>query len=350
MRPVYVAGVAAVTALGFDWRGLGEALQRGAAAFSPSLQLAASHGAVAASEVPSIPAQIDVDGRARKLMSHPARLAAVALRLALQDAAWPPAVRQELAFYLGVGASGASMTELTAMLDASIKDHEFSLPLFGKDGLAACNPLFAFQLMNNFTLCHGAILNDTGGPNSAFYSRGTGTVAALAEALWLVESSECDYAVAGGADSALHPVTYAQLDSAIDAVPGEGAGMLALSGQRDGALAVLRAAVFHSARAWQRDAQLVRRLLREAGAVDSIILASSNAAANARLRDDVRAVFAHATIVDVCAGLGEALAATPALAWCAAIDLLRHGRCCDAAVLSAGPDGGIGMTVLRSCP
>ena len=211
MKDVYISGAAAVSALGFEWRGLGDAVLAGSPAFAPSLQLAGTHGEVLAAEVPPVPAGIDVDARSRKLMSHPARLAGVALRLALHDAAWPQAVREEIALYLGVGASGCAMDELNRMLSESIDEREFSQDQFGSEGLAACNPLFAFQLMNNFTLCHGAILNGTGGANGAFFSRGTGTVAALAEARWHIAAGECARALAGGADSALHPVTWAQL-------------------------------------------------------------------------------------------------------------------------------------------
>jgi hypothetical protein len=337
MRPVYIRGAAAVSGFGFGWHGLG-GMDGG---FAPSVQLAATHGAVMASEVPAIAAGIDVDARSRKLMSHPARLAAVALRLALNDTAWPPEGREDIALYLGVGASGCSMEELTRMLAASIEERQFSLERFGQAGLAACNPLFAFQLMNNFTLCHGAILNGTGGANGAFYSRGTGTLAALAEAHWLVASGECERALAGGADSALHPVTWAQLvrDGHVENgfVPGEGAGLLALSGSERGALATLERIQFHR--------RPVAGLLDDAGDADLVLLAPWGDAARARLHD---AAGKRAAVIDIGERLGDALAAAPALAWCAALDLLQGGAYRRAYVLSAGIDGGLGLAVLGS--
>jgi hypothetical protein len=331
VRQVYVSGAAAVSAWGFDWRGLA-----GCAGFAASGQLAPSHGEVMAAEVPPIPPAIDVDARARKLMAHPARLAAVALRLALRDARWSDAQREQAALYLGVGASGCSMDELTRMLAASIAERAFALERFGGAGLAACNPLFAFQLMNNFTLCHGAILNGTAGPNAAFYSRGTGTLAALGEAHWLLASGECASALAGGADSALHPVTWTQLDAAgypaRGLVPAEGAGLLALSACADGALATLDAVSFYSARAWQRDPGLLQHEARDDTCV---VLAPWGPEARARL--------GHPEALDLGPRLGEALAAAPALAWCVALDLIRLGRCRRAVVVSAGVDGGLGI-------
>src|SRR5262249_11982200 len=97
------------------------------------------------------------------------------------------------------------------LLDASIVDGTFSLARFGDRGLAACNPLLAFQLMNNFTMCHGAIFEGLGGPNGAVFSRGAGTIAAIAEAVYAVRSGDCDRAIAGGADAPTHPVTLAEL-------------------------------------------------------------------------------------------------------------------------------------------
>lgn len=336
MRQVYVCGAGAVSAFGFDWRALA-----GARGFSPSCQLAASHGSVMAAEVPAIPSALDVDARARKLMAHPARLAAVALRLALDDARWTAAQREQAALYLGVGASGCAMDELARMLVASIADHAFSLERFGGAGLAACNPLFAFQLMNNFTLCHGAILNGTGGPNGAFYSRGTGTLAALNEAHWLLACGECDTALAGGADSALHPVTWTQLDAAgypaRGLVPAEGAGLLALSACADGALATLDAVSFHSARAWERNPGLLQDY---SGDDTLVVLAAWGGQARARLGQ-------HGGF-DAGLRFGDALAAAPALAWCVALDLLRQGRWRRAVVVSAGIDGGLGIAQFGS--
>ncbi|HEX8615598.1 MAG TPA: beta-ketoacyl synthase N-terminal-like domain-containing protein [Telluria sp.] len=336
MRQVYISGAAAVSAFGFDWRGL--ASRKG---FAPGGQLLASHGAVMAAEVPPIPPQIDVDARARKLMAHPARLAAVALRLALDDAHWTAQQREQAALYLGVGASGCSMDELTRMLAASIVDHEFSIERFGGAGLAACNPLFAFQLMNNFTLCHGAILNGTKGPNGAFYSRGTGTVAALSEAHWLIKSGECGTALAGGADSALHPVTWTQLGAAgypaRGFVPAEGAGLLALSASADGALATLDAVSFHSARAWERNPGLTTTQARD----DTIVVI-------APWGSEARKRLGHDSALDVSLCFGDALAAAPALAWCVALDLVRMGRCRRAIVFSAGIDGGLGVAQFGS--
>jgi hypothetical protein len=350
---VYVQGAAAISAFGVDWRGLGAAVTTNSLALSPARQLADSHGSVIASEVAAIPLAIDVDARACKLMSYPARLNAVALRQVLHDTGWENG-RDEIAFYLGVGASGGSVAELTEMLRASIDEQIFSLERFGTAGLAACNPLFAFQLMNNFTLCHGAILHGIGGPNSAFYSRGNGTVAALSEAMHLVASGECERVLAGGADSALHPVTWAQLcrEGFVDEgfIPGEGAGLLALSRESDKALAELSQCEFHStAKLRSGAATLVSDIIQNfKPTVDDLVLLSAWGVPSRERLLQACKVSGVNNVIDVAACLGDALAAAPALAWVAALDLLVAGKAPRVLVLNAGIDGGLGCIVLRS--
>ncbi len=373
--PVYIVGAAALSAFGCGWRGLGQALLQQQPGFAPARQLAQSHGEVLASEVPPLPSGMDVEARARKLMAYPARLAAIALHQALLDAGWlspehKPAAAPEhkpaaadgfddIAMFLGVGASGAAMSELTAMLAASISAQQFCLQRFGSAGLAACNPLFAFQLMNNFTLCHGAILQGIGGANSAFYSRGTGTVAALAEAQYLLASGQAERALAGGADSALHPVSYDQLlrEGYVSQgwVPGEGAALLALSAQPKHALAQLGRVEFFSAQAWSDAsndalAQIRQRWLTAFKPSDVVVIAPWGAPAREQLLALCQLPASPACgFLDISCALGDALAASPALASTAALDLLGWPDCAGrmryqrAIILSCGIDGGLGL-------
>ncbi|HEU0029996.1 MAG TPA: beta-ketoacyl synthase N-terminal-like domain-containing protein [Kofleriaceae bacterium] len=271
---VPVIGLAALTGHGASWRGLGEAVLAGAPL------------AAAAVTPPPTPAL----ARARKMMSRGAELAALCLHELVRDATWP---RATAGYFLGVGASGGSLDDVIALLDASITDHEFSLARFGDRGLPACNPLLAFQLMNNFTLCHGAILEGIGGPNAALFSRGHGTHAALTEAIHAIAAGDCTHAIAGGADSALHPVTRSELArTGHTAPPAEAAALLALG---DGpALATVE--------------------LTDSPQDSDLVISV----------DDVARVF------------GETLAAAHALAWVAAVDLIVARRAERVTVMGSG--------------
>ncbi len=343
-RPrVAVVGAAAVSAFGLGWRGLGDAVLAGTPLRSTTHALAATHPGVEAAEVPPLPPAQDAgDGRQRKLMSRGARLAAVVMREALRDAHWSEG-REEIGAFLGVGASGGTMEELTAMLRASIEGGVLSMERFGREGLAACNPLFAFQLMNNFTLCHGAILEGVGGPNGAFFSRGAGTVRALREAVATVASGECERALAGGADSALHPVTWAELGreafTARGLVPGEGAGLLALSSRPE------EPALAHVERCEVLPREgLSRALAGGHGGVDLVLTAAWEPLLAETLGNEAVRLGLRAS--DTVRVLGEALAASPALAWAAAVELLVGGRARRVLVLSLGVDGEVGLVEL----
>lgn len=352
MRQVSIVGAAAVSPFGEGWRGLGRALAGGAA-------------------LPGVPPEVPLaSAKARKMMSRGAYLAARCLALLLREVGWSAAERARAGYFLGVGASGGSLDDVIALLDESIADGAFSPARFGAHGLGAVNPLLAFQLMNNFTLCHGAILEGIGGPNGALFSRGAGTTAALIEAVHAIRDEDCDHAVAGGADSALHPVTRAELARdgflARGLAPAEGGGLVALAAGAGGlaagramGLATIEgcgiASGAHGVAPGDEvpppAAAVIDEAVAAAGAAggelpELVVLAPWGPPAGEALRAWASAAAPGATIVDVSAGLGDALAASPALAWIAALDLLAAGRGRRALVLGAGTDGDVGAVVL----
>ncbi|HNN96126.1 MAG TPA: hypothetical protein PKI03_27820, partial [Pseudomonadota bacterium] len=161
--PVFLCGAGVLGAHGSGYAGLARAIAAGTRWARPSHQLAQSHPGTFAAEIDPLPEPADpAERRARSLMSRSAVLANLATQTCLRQAR-PSLPNCELGFYLGVGASGGGMDQLTAMLQASLKDGRLSWERFGDAGLRACNPLYAFSLMNNFTLCHSAILQGPAG-------------------------------------------------------------------------------------------------------------------------------------------------------------------------------------------
>ncbi len=357
---IYISGVGVLSAYGAGYAGLGRALLAGTCFLRPSLQLAQSHPGTLAAEVEPLPEAGDAgERRTRMQMSRSAILAYLSTRDCLQQAGFS-APRDDIGFYLGVGASGGSMEQLTAMLAASVEGGELSWPRFGEAGLRACSPLYAFQLMNNFTLCHSAILHGLGGPNAAFFSRGAGTVLALAEALCALAEGECRRALAGAADSAVHPVTFDELRrqgaTTAGLVPGEAAAVFALQREPAGALAqVEHCAVYPLAASTKDGDRLLSRSQLDAllppaafgGEAPALaILAASGPAERAFLHELLRQRAPTCRTLDLCAALGDSLAASPALAWAAAIDLLQAQQAERVLVLSLGLDGDLGVTVV----
>lgn len=365
-RAVAIAGAAAISRYGATWCGLSRALSDGA-------------------PLPGVPAETPLANpkarNARKMMSRGAYLAAAALAELMRDLGWSAEQREGAGYYLGVGASGGSLDDVTALLDASIVDGGFSTVAFGEHGLAACNPLLAFQLMNNFTLAHGAIFEGLGGPNGALFSRGSGTTAALIEAVHAIASGDCDRALAGGADSAIHPVTLAELAregfTARGLEAAEGAGLLALvdaaqlASEHAGSDAIdpaprsldvawhpnpmlVTGCAIASGRGSDLGATIADAVARAIGAstssatdVDVVVIAAWGPPAVDVSRSWARGHAPQARIVDS-AALGATLAAGPALGWIAALDLLAPGSAARRVlVIDAGVDGDAGAVVFE---
>jgi len=331
--PIAVVGAGAVCVAGVGRRALVDALLEGRALFAASRQLAGSHPGQIAGEIPAAAEEADpTPPRWHERASRAARLAATAARDALADADWT-GDREHTGFFLGVGASGGAISEIEALLRASVEAGKLSLAKMGSAGLAQCNPVGTFKTLHNFTLCTSAMLEGTGGPNAAFFSRGSGTYFALDEAGVAIGEGACTQALVGGADTALHPVTWAELVHAgrvgEGLVPGEGAAVLSLgSGRRP--LAVLEA--------WTLDP--ARELI--AGDADQVVIAGWGDPARLRLSALADARCPGAKRHDLTRTLGEGLAATPALAWVAAVELVARGVASRVAVLSEGLDGATG--------
>lgn len=349
--PIAIGAAAVVCPFGLEWRGLFQAMSAGPSRFGPLPLPPPFHQIEAAAIDDGLLAQSPVHRRELKKMSRSAHLAAIVTHRVLGDLD-PQVSPASMGFFLGVGASGATIGELTAMLEASIDAHQFSLKSFGKQGLLACNPLFAFQLMNNFTLCHSAIRHEITGPNAALFSRGGGTVSALIEALYALRNGDCQSALAGGADSACHPVTLCELsrEGFIEGGlrPGEGGALLSLHAQPSGGLAsIVDASLYPSpTHRWGEIMEQIKRdHLRR---VDALVLAPWGAPSRVSLRSVCADYFPNTPLFDLSLHLGEALAATPALAWAVGLDYLQtHRSASTTLVLSLGPDGDLGAVSLR---
>jgi hypothetical protein len=281
-------------------------------------------------EVPPIAPEHDVaDAKARRLMSRAARLATIAARDALAEGGLSDPT--PLGFWLGVGASGGPLEEISAMLALSKDGDRVSMERLGKEGLAVTNPLSTFQVLNNFTMCHAAIASGTRGPNGAFFSRGAGTLHALREAMHQIAEGGCEHALVGGADTALHPVTQSELERegllSRGLRPAEGAGVLLL-GRASAAVRPLAIIEHANLGDWRQKP-------------GDAVVAGWGPQAQEHLAAMVS--MQHKTF-----HLGESLAATPALAWLTGLAwLLKNEEVRRMLIMSRGPDDETVSVVLR---
>lgn len=328
-----IVGAAGIGPFGLDYRGMARRLG-GDARHSRS--------------APPIPPEADVgDRRSRRLMSRSAHLCAVTLHRLLDETGWRGGL-DELGFFLGVGESTCGADDLFPMFRESLEGERFSLERFGARGLTASPPLVVFQLLNNFTLCHGAILEGIGGPNGVYYSS-AGTVTALAQAAHAIAEGQCRRAVAGAADHGLSPICLAELArngfTADGLEASEGSGLLALAAEAQEPIARLERCKLLSTRG-RGLASAAETALESLGTVDAIVIAPWGRGAREGLLQATSRRHRNLEVVDLTSALGDALAATPALGWLAAIDLLTERDVARAVVLSAGIDGQLGVVAL----
>jgi hypothetical protein len=83
--------------------------------------------------------------------------------------------------------------------------------------------------------------------------------------------------------------------------------------------------------------------------VDALVLAPWGAPSRQALRSVCTDYFPNTPLIDLSQHLGEALAATPALAWVMGLDYLQtHRNASTTLVLSQGPDGDLGAVSLST--
>ncbi len=200
-------------------------------------------------------------------------------------------------------------------------------------------------------------------------------MAALFTAAWSILDGDCAQAVAGGADSALHPVTLCELRRAgalaAGLKPGEGAAVIAIAvtagdaGDAGGAELVACGVVPGAEAAGTFDARsllcavdpaalepaLSCVLTSEVAAgVDAVVTSGAVLPLRQLLQEQVRRhlpAARHFDMTDLEDGATETLAAAPALAWCAALKQLQAGAAAKLLVLSAGIDGDLGVVGLK---
>jgi len=154
--------------------------------------------------------------RMLKYMSESAVLGCVAAHEAAADANMQRRFRSErTGLYAGTGLAAARIEEAAPMLRESIDENgRFSCRLFGERGLAATNPLLSFKILANMPPCLVSIIEGVRGPNMIFTPWEGQTGHALCEAWRAVSEGEVECALAGGADAAAHPFTFAYLRQA----------------------------------------------------------------------------------------------------------------------------------------
>lgn len=245
-RRAVVTGLGLVTPLGAGLAANRAALAEGRVATAPATRFDASPFASSlAGEVNGLDARpwFRVP-KALKLCDARTRLAVCAAAMALADSGLPAGPNEALGVAIGTSGSDLGAAELSAALarapDPSLAARDASA--FGEAALEGLNPLWLLVHLPNMASAHVAIQLEARGPNTTVMTgRAAGLSAVAAGAAW-IEDGDAAAVLAGGADSPVHPFSFAGLEQAglLSAspplVPSEGAAVVLLE-EREAALA-----------------------------------------------------------------------------------------------------------------
>jgi 3-oxoacyl-[acyl-carrier-protein] synthase II len=146
-----------------------------------------------------------------RVMSRTIQLAVAAANLALVDGKVDKSKLDPTRFGVEYGA-GLIPSELDELGMASFistegNTHEVDLKLWGEKGRETIPPLWMLKYLPNMLACHVAILHNAQGPNNTITESEVAGLLALGEAVRIVQRSQADFFLVGGADSKLTPLS-----------------------------------------------------------------------------------------------------------------------------------------------
>lgn len=251
-RRVVVTGLGLVTACGLGWRAFWEKARAGESSLKPFREpFPGSHPARLTGQIENFtPGDLIRQKKSLKVMSRDIQLAVAASSLAVQDADLKPESLNLDHCGISMGAGAPINTDLEALSAGVLKayqDGEFSMELFGREGIPALFPLWFLKDIPNMPACHVSIAHGFRGPNNTLTTSAASGLQAVGEAARVIERGDADCMLAGGTDSETNPLGLSRLemlgllsrDTGVRApfsggdsglYLGEGAGILVLEG------------------------------------------------------------------------------------------------------------------------
>lgn len=149
-----------------------------------------------------------------KVMARDIQLAVAAAGSAMKDAGihgQAGSSAERWGVIVGSGVLNHELDELAQSVSGCIgADGDLDLRRFGEDGIPGLFPLWLLKYLPNMPACHISILYDLQGPNNTLTAGTSSGLQAVGEALRIIQRGDADLMLAGGAESKLNPVGYAE--------------------------------------------------------------------------------------------------------------------------------------------
>lgn len=148
--------------------------------------------------------------KALKVMSRDIQLAFVAADMALQSSGVPGCGIEPERFGIVFGADliPCELEEMVGAVRSCIVDGRFDFSQWGSRAMSELYPLWLLKYLPNMPACHIGIAYDARGPNNSLTLAEVSSLAAIAEAVRVIQRGDADLMVAGGTGSRVHPMVW----------------------------------------------------------------------------------------------------------------------------------------------
>lgn len=107
---------------------------------------------------------------------------------------------------IGAGQICADLSELSEALASADDGGEFSLKVWGAEGMQNLTPLWLLKFLPNMLACHVTIVHDAQGPSNTITCCEASSHLAIGEAFRTISRGVADVCICGGAESKLNPM------------------------------------------------------------------------------------------------------------------------------------------------
>lgn len=146
-----------------------------------------------------------------KVMSRDIQLAFVAADFACAEAqlSQRPVDPDRLGIVFGSDMIACELPELHNAFAGCMVDGRFDFRRWADQSRAEMPPLWMLKYLPNMPACHIGIAHDARGPNNSLTLGEVSSLAALAEAVRVIERGQADVMIAGGTGCRIHPTIWA---------------------------------------------------------------------------------------------------------------------------------------------
>ena len=211
-RRVVVTGLGVVSPVGVGKEPFWEGVTGGSCGVGPITRFDASGCEVRiAAEVKDFnPKEYVAHRKALKLMKDDMKMAVGAAKMAVDDSGltMPAADPGRVGVVIGASILSTDILELASAVEASLREGEFDMVLFGDEGRKNLLPIWMLKQLPNMSASHISIASGAQGVSNTITTGGASGAQAVGEAFRIVERGDGEIVLAGGADTAITPLAF----------------------------------------------------------------------------------------------------------------------------------------------